>query len=462
MKSLASFSDRRQQQIIEATKEDPALQELIKVLEQKSGWPENRGFLEPEVRPYFDFQEEMCEINGIVFKGERVVIPAKMQSEMLRLIHESHLGMVKCKKLARDIMFWPGMSKQIEDVVSKCATCQVHRSSQQKEPLICSEVPSGPWSTVASDLFECLGSKYLIVVDYYSDFFEVELMDQDTTSASVIEKTSKIFATHGIATKLVSDNGPQYSSHLFAKFSKEWGFEHVTISPGNSRANGKAEKSVGIAKKMMIKCHEDKTSFQNALLNYRNTPGEQGGSPAQRLFGRRTKTKLPTTGALLKPQTQSPEQVQKQIAQRRETAKRYYDVHAKPLEPLTQADTVRIHSGKTWLPAQYVKQNETTPRSYHVLAPSGQILRRNRQDLLKTKEPDIFRPEPFDVDFDENPVRSNVPITQTQAPINRAVQNPMIPPAQNASSYQPITTTKVTRQGRDVVLPRYLNDYVRS
>ena len=55
---------------------------------------------------------------------------------MLALIHESHQGIVKCKQRARDILFWPGMSSQIEDKVSKCSVCSQFQKVQAREPMI--------------------------------------------------------------------------------------------------------------------------------------------------------------------------------------------------------------------------------------------------------------------------------------------------------------------------------------
>ncbi len=86
---------------------------------------------------------------------------------MLGIIHESHLGMVKCKQLANDILYSPGLNKQIEEIVSGCSACQSHRASQQKEPLLPTEVPIRPWQIIATDLVDLDGHKYLIVTDYY-------------------------------------------------------------------------------------------------------------------------------------------------------------------------------------------------------------------------------------------------------------------------------------------------------
>ena len=101
---------------------------------------------------------------------------------------------------------------------------------------------------------------------------------------------------------LVSDNGPQFSSNAFRKFSRDWAFTHETISPGNSQANGAVEAAIKIMKRLMRKCKDSGEDLLLGLVNLRNTPTEGlNTSPAQRLLGRRTKSMVPTTETLLKP-----------------------------------------------------------------------------------------------------------------------------------------------------------------
>jgi len=64
-----------------------------------------------------------------------------MQLEMLKLIHRSHLGIAKSLNRAREILYWPGMSSQIQDVISSCVTCNTYQRRNQKEPLIPHSVP---------------------------------------------------------------------------------------------------------------------------------------------------------------------------------------------------------------------------------------------------------------------------------------------------------------------------------
>jgi len=114
-----------------------------------SGWPENRSEVS---RPYWNFRDELSTAKEIILKGEKVAIPHSLRKEMLDKIHTAHLGIVKSKKRAKDVLFWPGMSRDIK-------IARLH----------------------------------------------------STSSKSVIKHTKSVFAQHSIPRVVKSDNGPQYT-----------------------------------------------------------------------------------------------------------------------------------------------------------------------------------------------------------------------------------------------------------
>lgn len=143
---------------------------------------------------------------------------------------------------------------------------------------------------------------YSITTDYYSHFFEVDLLP-DTRSVTVIQKLKVHMSSYGICEICVSDNGPQFASQEFLDFAHKWQFEHKTCSPYYPKSNGLAEESASIAKGLLIKAKESAQDPYISLLEYRNTPLSCGFSPAQLLMGRRTKSIVPITDELLQPET---------------------------------------------------------------------------------------------------------------------------------------------------------------
>lgn len=98
------------------------------------------------------------------------------------------MGIVKCKLRAKECIFWPQMCKEIDDLVTNCSTCNLVPSNHAKEPLILREIPKAPWKMLGSDIFEFNNRQYLILVDYYTKFAEVEEL-HDMSS----ETTIKVF-----------------------------------------------------------------------------------------------------------------------------------------------------------------------------------------------------------------------------------------------------------------------------
>ena len=104
---------------------------------------------------------------------------------MLKIIHASHLGILKCKSRGRESSFWPGMAASIENTVSKCSVCAKHTVSNHKEPLIQTETAEKPWQIVSADIFEFKGNHYLVSVDHYSKWLALAKLDNMSSSNTI-------------------------------------------------------------------------------------------------------------------------------------------------------------------------------------------------------------------------------------------------------------------------------------
>ena len=213
------------------TEKDGVLKAVMDCIQ--NGWRAGRCMA------YAQFKEELCIVNGLVLKGTRIVIPSSMRLDMLAKIHVGHMGTEKQKRLARDLMYWPGMNGDIDRAVQRCSACQKYRPQQRKEKITELEPKRdlGPWEKVGVDLFHWENSEYLVVVDYFSNYPEIVKLSS-TTAAAVITHLKSIFARHGIPKIVVSDNGPQFSCTLFARFAETYEFRHQTSSPHHPQGNG--------------------------------------------------------------------------------------------------------------------------------------------------------------------------------------------------------------------------------
>ena len=170
--------------------------------------------------------------------------------------------------------------------------------------------------------------RLLLVIDYFSKCVELARLEDNTSSPEVIMHLKSIMARHGIPQELVSDNGPQFISNRFTTFAKQWEFFHNTSSPKFPSRNGQVERAVQTVKSILRKAQESKKDVYLALLEYRNTPIDANiASPAELLFQRKLRTRLPCKQSLLKPPLQG--DTHEKLHVRQERVKRYHDAHAK-------------------------------------------------------------------------------------------------------------------------------------
>ena len=95
IQSSLPVSKPKLEEIREETAKDESLKDLIEII--KRGWPETKAYVSNSTRMYWDVRDELSELNGIILRGERILIPTSMRKEMLERIHQGHMGIEKSK-----------------------------------------------------------------------------------------------------------------------------------------------------------------------------------------------------------------------------------------------------------------------------------------------------------------------------------------------------------------------------
>ncbi len=279
-----------------ACQTDPVMQRLRQAI-TTGVWPAD----DPDLMPFRKVQLELTAASDsdIILRGTRIIIPQSLQLRAVKLAHESHKGIVKTNQLLQEKVWYPGIDKDVKIEVESCIPCQATGSATKPEPLQMTELSPAPWTRVSTDFCGPFpsGDHLLVIMDDYSRYPEVEIV-RSTAATTIIPKLDRIFATHGIPDIVKSDNGPPFSGHEFAAYADAKGFQHQKIAPLWPAANGKAEGFMRTLSKTVktssIEGKNWKQDIQQFLLQYRATPhSTTGKSPAELLFGRPIKTKLP-------------------------------------------------------------------------------------------------------------------------------------------------------------------------
>ena len=375
--TFGDIPDKRLDEIREATSCDASLQTVIKLVLE--GWPADKRGIPVCALPYFDVRDCLSVVDGILVKGEAVVIPMALRPSIKRRLHSAHLGRDSMLRRARGTVYWPNMAGDIKQIADMCETCQKMKPQNLPEPLKQHSDGDEPWQKIGLDLFEIAGKHYLAVIDYYSNFIEIDLLTT-MANARVVTLLKKHCARYGIPRMIVSDGGPQFTSQEFSSFVEDWGIAHVTSSPMHQRSNGKAESAVKIMKSLLRKTHMERGDPYEAMGEQRNTPRQDTTrSPAEMMFNRRTRSFLPCVSSL------KDTCVKEKRDARKHSVKKSHDRKSRKLSEIDVGQSVFFQhtEGQDW------KLGKVTdilgPNTYQVSGPDGVTYRRNRVHMRPTK-----------------------------------------------------------------------------
>ena len=160
------------------------------------------------------------------------------------------------------------------------------------------ERPKGPWIQIGIDIYSSEFEHYLTIQDYYSKWPEVYKL-KETTTRAIIACLKDCFSRFVNPQKLVSDNGPQFSSFAFREFLEKANIEHVRCSPLHAQSNGQIERfhrylnhSLRAAKLQEFVIRE---RLPEVLHEFRATShAATGRTPAYLLQNREITTDIPT------------------------------------------------------------------------------------------------------------------------------------------------------------------------
>ena len=189
---LAIVTSGTFQRLQRETSTNIAISALYKMVKQ--GLPSDKALLPPEIRAYRSFRDEISIHEGVLSKSDQVIIPSSLRKEMLTKIHKAHQGADSSIRRAGETLFWPAMSAAIRHACSTGCLCAQYKAERPTEPMQSQEIPQLPWERISVDLFELDGKQYLVSVDHYSDFIEID-WSRNTSATAVINAMKKKFCS---------------------------------------------------------------------------------------------------------------------------------------------------------------------------------------------------------------------------------------------------------------------------
>ena len=388
------------EKIARETQKDPTLAKIIRAIESDITLRDNQ-----EWKEYERYVESLYISNDVIMYKDRVVVPTSLRKRITNNLHAAHQGVSSMERRAQTMVFWPGMTKDIQDTRARCNDCNATAPSQTQLPSQPASPPKTPFEQVFADFFDFGGHHYLVVGDRLSGWPEVFSTPKGSSNAGargLISCLRSLFATFGVPEELSSDGGPEFTASLTKSFLQKWGVHHRKSSAYHAQSNGRAEVAVKSAKRLLrsnvdMSGSLDNDMFLKALLQLRNTPDPDCRiSPAEIIFGRPIRDALSFINRLEKYSNEAIQPTWREAWSAKESALRTRFIKtseklnesAKKLERLSIGDRCLVQNQTGNNPKRWDRTGVIMDIGQHdqytvKIDGSGRLTTRNRQYLRK-------------------------------------------------------------------------------
>lgn len=134
------------------------------------------------LKPFKAVKDELSVYEGVILRGNQIVVPLSLQKKILKLLHDTHQGIVTTKQFHRSRFFWQGMDSAAEAIIKNCRACVLNQPLKKYTPFQPSSLPCGPWVKGAVDIIGPVNRKFLLTyIDYYLSYPEAHILRQITS-----------------------------------------------------------------------------------------------------------------------------------------------------------------------------------------------------------------------------------------------------------------------------------------
>lgn len=196
-------------------------------------------------------------------KKQRIVVPTRLQTRLVWIVHSDkrngHPGEENTLKLVQELYYWPNMSKDIKEVVKRCATCLRTRKRQQHGKVQLEQMTRGytPWEIIHVDLIgpftrSTKGNAYIMVtIDSFSKFVLLYAIERKSSEEVLRVFTENIIPCFGYPRACISDRGKEFLNVDLTEYFESVNVQHNYTAAYHPQANGKVERINGVIGNML-------------------------------------------------------------------------------------------------------------------------------------------------------------------------------------------------------------------
>ncbi|UYV66879.1 hypothetical protein LAZ67_4003208 [Cordylochernes scorpioides] len=233
--------------------------EIIALKEQlMKPWSNNES---SQLNKYFRLRKDLSVQEDLILNEKgKILVPVSLRNKSLSFAHKAHQGMVRTKQRLREYYWWPGMDKDVEDLVTNCWVCKNHdkRLKSIRVPITPVERPAIPWTKLGLDIV--------------GPFIDIEIGFR--FAITLIDYTSKwpeVFCTNKTTSKIVTDNGTPFISEEFEDFLGSNGIKHIRTANYHPACNGVVENFNKTLKSTVLTAHLQPTKQTPSAVLHGNT-----------------------------------------------------------------------------------------------------------------------------------------------------------------------------------------------
>ena len=215
---------------------------------------------------YRNFSGLTVDGDGLLRKGERIVIPDKLIPSIIHNVHgQCHPGIEITLATIRNYFWWKNMNRDVKSAVGNCRSCLQTKNIQNPKAEIKSVIiPEIPREVLSIDIatmpWSGLGNRYfLVMVDMHTKFAAVAPLKDQTAPQIAQALWQHWFSKFGLPSILISDQGRNVDGNVVRKLCKELRIEKRHSSPYHPQGNSSSERMIGAIK-----------SRVSSILNSRN------------------------------------------------------------------------------------------------------------------------------------------------------------------------------------------------
>ena len=160
----------------------------------KNGFPPSKGDIPANLGKYWDVKDFLNVHEDVILYMDRIIVPQPLRREILDNLHSAHQGVCNMLARAQTLVFWPGISVDVESRRQSCRWCNRNAPSQAKLPPSLPRIPTVPFELIFADYFKLAGKFFLIIGDRLPGWTQIVHITCLYISMVVIMQEPKVFA----------------------------------------------------------------------------------------------------------------------------------------------------------------------------------------------------------------------------------------------------------------------------